>query len=199
MNKQNQNGSVHIIIISVVALLVVGAIGYLFWNNFVKTNNAQKDKTENSKVAANPSTSPSPTPNVADNTGYLVLDEWGVKFKAPDSIGEIHYYKKTSQPDKEGLITEFYEFSSKRVEELGGQCVEPNSQNMTIRLAVLSRSKVKTEQENLHSSTLVNNKPIDDYYYYTTGGQSVCSDNSADLQKQDRDAIYNAILKLLPL
>jgi len=190
MNKQKQNGSAHVIILIIVVLAIIGSLGFLFWNNFVRSNPDQKKQASTQKTKPN---TPSSSPIKEDgNKGYLVLDDWKIKFKLPENIGEIRYYKKVAEPNDKGVI-DYYEFSTKRVEELGGQCAESNGQGSVTRLASLDRTKMKREA--LASASFVNNnEPIDGYYYYASGGQAGCSDNGADIQKQDRDMIFEMLL-----
>lgn len=63
MNLQKQSGSAHIIIIAVVGVAIVGAVGVLFWQNFVnnKTDNDKAAVVTDSESTKKQTTSPIPS------------------------------------------------------------------------------------------------------------------------------------------
>ncbi|MDN5274367.1 MAG: hypothetical protein JWP06_268 [Candidatus Saccharibacteria bacterium] len=185
--SSKQTGSTHVVIIIILVIALVATLGLVFWQNFINKKSA--DTSSNQKKP----TTNQPAEKVKDpNEGYLVLKDWNIKFKLPTDTTAITYYKKQVEANNKD-IEEDYEFSTKRVEALGGQCIEPNNMGSVIRLAVLSRTKVKLE--NLVSTSVVNNnEPIAGYYYYASGAQSICADEGTSIQQQDRNMIFNALL-----
>jgi hypothetical protein len=123
--------------------------------------------------------------------GYLVLKDWGIKFRLPQTKSEIVYYKE----EADGV--EYYDFTTKRVEALGGTCVEPNNEGFVTRLGSISRSSTKNE-DHPSAYAINNNEPLNGFYYYNSGAQSLCVDASPEIQTEDRklvnDMLMNPIL-----
>jgi hypothetical protein len=190
-NYLKQKGSAHVVIIVILVIALLGTLGFVFWQNFINKKSAEV--TSDSKQTTN-----QPTEKVKDpDEGYLVLKDWNIKFKLPADSNEITYYKKQAEPNDKG-IEEYYEFSTKRVEALGGQCVEPNNLGQVIRNGSMSRTKIKREGEIASGSAVNNNESIAGYYYYISGGQSTCANEAVDIQTQDRDMIFKTISNPLP-
>jgi hypothetical protein len=148
MNKQNQNGSVHIVITGVITLIIIGAVGFFYWSNFLQPRN------EKTIVKSTPVTSTGVSPKEKIET--LTLSDWGVEFDVPSNLkkADIYYYRThvAEAPD-------YYGFTTDRVRAQGGLCDNEVSGN----LAKLDRSSIKS-----NTSTLVNETPIGSYYYYLT-------------------------------
>jgi len=189
LNKyRNQTGSAHVVIIIILIIAILGVLGYVAWNNLLAPKS-------NSQTAQNDTKSPQvPEKNTVDdpNKGYLVLKDWGVKFQIPDGLTDVKYYKVDGYDS--------YELTTSRVEDLGGDCTTPPVDKVpgVIRLDGLSRTQTKRE-EFMSSQPANNNEPINGYYYIATGGQSLCSNEGVDIQKQDRDLIYQMILAPIAL
>lgn len=122
---------------------------------------------------------------------YLVLEDWGIKFKLPQTESEIVYYKE------EANGVEYYDFTTRRVEALGGICAESDDQGSVTRLGSISRSSTKNE-DHPSAYAINDNEPLGDYYYYNSGAQSLCADASPEIQAEDRklvnDMLMNPIL-----
>lgn len=56
--SKSESGSVHVVIITILAIALVGAVGTLFWQNVIN-----KPKDSETKVATSTSPTPSPTPS----------------------------------------------------------------------------------------------------------------------------------------
>jgi hypothetical protein len=93
-NKNRQNGSIQIIAISLIAIVIIGALGYLYWNNFVvsKNNDPQAATVESKKSAAE-------VPIKDPNEGYLAIKEWGVRVKMRDA-SKVQYEFHSFDTDK---------------------------------------------------------------------------------------------------
>jgi hypothetical protein len=179
MNNSQTQGSAIIVIIFTLAIALIGALGLMFWQNTMQSKNA----TQPTKSAiSNNALKQSEAKTVVDpNEDYLVLDDWGVKFKLPKESGEVLVYKKTVS-NQNGTF-ESYDLTTKRVEGLGQRCA-PDASEGVIRLSSIGRLKAKQEQ---YSSAFPanNNEPINGYYYYVSGGQSICSEEHTDWQSAD--------------
>ena len=158
--KQSQSGSAHLIIIMILCVALIGALGFVYWQNFMQPKVSDKNVVA-TKTADNTTTT---TPAVT-NEGYLVLDNWNVKFKLPADLGDsaVTYQKIT---DGSGV---YYDISTERVSALGGDCA---------RLIRLIRSK-ESFGSSIGAPILAGQ--VGDYYYGFHGPQSACSelDNGA--------------------
>jgi len=188
-NLSKQNGSTHIIVIVILVIALLGVLGFVFWQNFTKkdpvTTTSEQKKTTSQ-----------PVETVKDpNEGYLVLQDWKIKFKLATESDKITYYALPTNDAgiKKGFDAQYYEFSTKEVEALGESCAEPGGEvsGTVIRLANLSRSKDKIATQGV---ILVNDgQPVGGYYYYLGGAQSTCSSNGTDLQIQDRAKVVDLL------
>ncbi len=189
-NLHKQNGSSLLVVIIILAVAILGALGYVVWSNYIAPKTTQNHTTQATTAQTNNQTNDL-------NKGYLVLEDWGVKFKIPDSLTDIKSYKLTAASNSKG-ITDYYEFTTQRVEDLGGQCAGSTSNGSVIRLDSLDRTQ--TKQDEFASTAPANdNEPIANYYYYVSGGQSTCADQGTDIQTQDRNAIYTMLLSPIAL
>ena len=190
--KNMQKGSALIVIIVIVAVAIIGVLGYVVWAS------ALAPKTTPDQTSQTPKPTPSEeTPvEVDENKGYLVLEDWGVKFELPDGLSSVKFFKNATTANSKD--SDAYELTTERVEALGGQCAGETSDGKAIRLASINRTQ--TRQDDLASSVATNgNNPIAGYYYYVSGGQSICADQGADIQAQDRDTIVNMLLSPIAL
>lgn len=172
----NQSGFAHLMIVVIIlAVALVGTLGFVFWQNFMqpKTNSAKSDSSKvDDKSKATPNTvggSDNSATTTDTNKGYLVLDDWGVKFKLPVGLGsdQVTYYK---------VNLDNYAFSTKNVEALGGACVAPGDNGYVQYPAHMFRTTV--EDKSIASAPTLAGK-FDDYYYYYQGAQAPCSDGVA--------------------
>ena len=188
VNNSRSQGFAHAFLVIGLVVALLGALGFIFWQNFIHkeptvTNNKTVPKTQ-------------PKEEVDLNKGYLVLEDWGIKFKLPDSGSEVRSYKLPVKPNDMGF-TEIYEFTTKRVEELGGRCAKATSDGSAIRLALLQRTPQYLD-EVTGTIRLNDGQPINGYYYFLTGAQSVCSDGndevSGQIQIEDRKLVTDLLL-----
>lgn len=181
--SSKQKGNAHVIIIVVLVIALLGILGFVFWQNFI--NKESTDAATNQKQVTDQPAEEGKDPN----EGYLVLNDWNIKFKLPQTGDEIVYYKE------EANGVEYYDFTTKRVEALGETCVEPNNQGFVTRLGSISRSATKNE---LHSSAYAinNNEPLGGFYYYNSGAQSLCAtaEGSTDIQVKDRKLVNDMLM-----
>jgi hypothetical protein len=168
------------IVITLVVLIALGAGGFYVWNKYLRT----------STTTATYATAPSGT--------YLVLKDWGVEFAIPKGMSTILQYELNASPNNEGIVT-YYEFSTQRVEALGGQCGASDPVLGVVRLALLDRTRTQIENDSSGGVATNNNKPLNGYYYYASSAQSTCSNNGIDQQLQDRSALYKMLLQPIAL
>jgi hypothetical protein len=152
-NSSKQVGSAHLIIITIIVLAILGALGFVFWNNFAKKSptNTSNESTKTDK----------PTQDTQPAAKKLKLDDWSVAFTVPTdlSVKDVYYYKAHV-----GEGPDYYGFTTNRVRAEGGYC----DNQVTGNLLTLTRNSSKTGE-----GTLINTEPIGGYYFYadsTNGG-----------------------------
>jgi len=188
VNKKTQSGFAHVVVLTVIlAVALVGTLGFVYWQNFmkpkdevVKTNDT-KDKVVVEKPVAND--------EATSTEGYLVLEDWGVKFKLPSDLGSnaINYYKS----DNDNYI-----FTTSKIEALGQDCSHDSSHFMP--QYYLSRDTSAPNPEAVSSGFLL--KKIDNYYFNLNSSQAPCSDavglsNVFNTDRSMLEVFFNGIEK----
>lgn len=113
---------------------------------------------------------------------YLILEDWGIKFKIPEGSSGIKFYKFAN--------IDAYDFSTDRVEALGGLCVDPEV-GEAVRLASIGR--LPTRSENTTSTAFFIDQPIDGYYYHVQGSQAACAESEYKMQSEDRLMLFEML------
>jgi len=197
VNKKTQSGFAHLMIVVIIlAVALVGTLGFVFWQNFMqpKTDSA---KSGNSKVDDKSKTTPStdsstnsPVATADANKGYLVLDDWGVKFKLPTNLGDniVNYYQSNGYEQPVGNSFDSYAFTTSHQEALGGYCSH-TATNQFMPIGYLSRQTSPQSSEAASGGILLGK--IVSYYYYFTGSQAPCSDQD---RGTDNDTIKNMLM-----
>ncbi len=168
MKKLNQDGIASTLVILIVVLvLAVGGIGWYVYNAQKKTNstldNTTKSQSEPQKSTK--PTTPTTTKPVADpNTGYLVVKEWGVKFKEGALTQDPEYAIK----DDHTLYLSTKTYSSK----VGGSaCGANGSTGQLIR----GKAGYDTNGMGLAIEKVSSAVKVGDYYYFWQGPQAGCT------------------------
>jgi prepilin-type N-terminal cleavage/methylation domain-containing protein len=156
--KQNQKGFSVVEILIVIAVIgLIGAVGWLVYYR-------QKTKTSDSQPATQTSTEQKdaveaqPTQKTDPNEGYLVVKEWGLRFKTPTGLTDVKY---TIHDDTVAFFAKptgssvQYRADYDKYEEGRSQYATGN----------LYRSKESTKDK---IGIVVEGKKIGDYYYYTS-------------------------------
>ena len=185
MKKSNQIGSAHVAIIGVLVVALLGALGYIFYQNFIQKNSPDSSKTATSNAAASlPEQQKAiAKPEVVDEAKYLILDDWGVRFKLPQDGVSVLYKKTTGN----GMVT--YGFNTQAVDALGGYCTLDKASG---GLAAVTRESAKLV-DYASMKPLNNNEPIGGYYYYMSGSQAPCSDSNQALEMSERQKLMNML------
>lgn len=158
LSNNQQNSSKHIILILIISVAIIGALAFLYWQNFVANENSSTlDQDEDSIESDNEASN--------ETKEYVVLDKWGVKFDAPGGGTEIKWALVADTPDSIG-------FSTSNLTE-SDVCTASNGAAGT-----LVRSKEPMKEETGSTTTIINdNKPINGYYYgFTLPNGSHCED-----------------------
>jgi hypothetical protein len=191
MSKRNQIGSVHVAILSAVVLIIVGAAGYLFWNNFIA--NEKSDSTKEVSKSSKTNVSPSPTPTT--DASKLTLSDWKITFSIPDTLKDtsIKYYERRSNDNPS---VAYYAFTTKRIQDLGGQCASQTFGDTVIL------NRFSEDQPAYPDSYWVSPDKVDGYRYVLSGPIASCSGTTADGQatqktSQAETSDKESLIKLL--
>jgi hypothetical protein len=174
MKQTNKKGFAPILIVVIVlAIGLVAALGYIFYQNMNKKDDTVANTT--STQASNTSTTK------PDYTGYLVLDDWGVKFKIPIELQSTTINKYN--------FDGYYYFTTSRSEAIKG-CKNDGDINGTLRSLSRYENEQKTDGES--NGGLISK--LGNYYYYSTTPQAPCWDVS--VTEKDEDIISQDISNL---
>lgn len=210
MVKNNSTKKSKIIILIALVLVLVGIVIFviLYRPGGVLSQNVQEgiDTNEPAQPGAQNPTSPDEPKDVTLDKRYLVLEDWGVQFIIPEGLEGIRYYKVNGTGGRDDAY--YYEFTTERVELLGGQCREPAEHSVpgVIRLVSVSRYTSKLDLGNRGSQPALMNEEntINGYYYYRSTTQSDCRNNddseaSAKLLRQDVLLLESMIQTITPI
>ncbi len=191
--KKSSRGSAHAIVTIVLVVALVGVLGFMFWQNFTQKESDTAKKETPSTIQ------PSEKAESSEDSKYLALKDWGVKFEIPDSLKStaIEYVDVTDEANPDKNTT--YGFTTKRYKELDGACQMKTDQMKA--LTIISKDKTGPDQPHIDTVFLNDSKPINGYYYTTTGSSSQCSSNQETLktEKADREALNEMIRTVMPL
>lgn len=175
----NERGSVEAIVMGLLVVALIGALGFIFWQNFLKKDEPQKT-VETVKEEPKPVT-------VADETeeqkGYLAINEWSVRFKIPSEVGsETVFYEKahevTGLESGYGIITS----GEKKLYNTCGLSPEPQ----------VYVHRGKNSQSTPEHVPLNSGKSLGGYYYFMSATMTRCEDSN-----QAKESEYQNILKSL--
>lgn len=186
--KQYQSGSAHLAVIVVLVLALLGSVGFIFYQNFIQDKDGVS-KIDGTNIQDNDYTPKIDDTEKIDNTeqvvsyeGYLVLDDWDVKFKLPADLGDnVVTYKKVTVDS--GV---YYGISTERVSALGGNCDE---------LVGFVRSE---EPNNGAVGSPIPAGQVDGYYYGIQSPQSACSELAMD-NVTHKNIVYPDLIMLKAL
>lgn len=181
LKKTHKNKYATITIILAALLVVLMALGA--W--YVINSTQSQDTPQN--VQQQSSQEPQEEGQNSEEVEYVNLEDWGVAFEQPETL-EITFYKGSDS----GIDS--YEFSTKAVEALGGQCIA-TSDHSAMSIASIVR-ETSAEGERLNSIEVNNGEPINGYYYYIYGSHSLCSEEGGDIQTADREQLIEALRQL---
>lgn len=107
-HRNPQRGGAHVIIIAILALALVGTLGFVFWQNFLKKDTASDASQTTASTQAGEKTTQEP------QQAYLTIKEWGIKVPQTPSSNVIEY----TMSDDTVTAT----FVSSEQKAIGGDC-----------------------------------------------------------------------------
>jgi hypothetical protein len=172
MPSKQQGFSALLVIIIFCGLAAVGFVGYRVW----EANQPKSQGNQNSNITQ---TQPENQHTTDSNHGYVVIKEWGVRFKPADGVGTPIYgaWPAGKMPPQMGL-PEVPEgdvgivLSTQELMNVGADC---NTNHDSIAVWRLYRFK-----QQLHVDESVVLGKIGDYYYYYFSAQAACVTNPQD-------------------
>lgn len=154
MKKNNQDGMAHLAAILVVVVFVaIGVVGWKVWDN--SNNNPSTQSTTPTAVTQTTSNEPAPDPN----KGYLVIKQWGLRFKTPSGLTDVKYLI-------DGDTVAFYaKPKGANVQYVDSyEKMEDGKPRYASGVLVRSTESSKTIEP---VDITVEGKKLGDYYYYT--------------------------------
>lgn len=166
--RKTEQGSAHVIIISILVVALIGAIGFIFWQNVLQpkpSNDSTSKSASSDKTSSKSNKKTTPTDL---NKGYMVLDDWGVRFK---EINSVISWSKTSVNSYNKPDSDIYYFTTDAWKNLPTAC------NTEIRLM---RATEKSTAMTSPPIALNNEEKIGGHYYYYTSPQDACGGDTLD-------------------
>lgn len=145
----------------VAILALAGGTGWFFYNK----NNGSSTQNNNQQSASNTQSQSEidQIPDPSEGGKYLVINEWGVRFRVPDELEESVRYEKSKVYDETGTIL----IHSDKINLTGSTCGNENGEV----LALYRQDNREGEQ-----TTPPNFKTIGDYSFFV----SRCDDYGLD-------------------
>lgn len=163
-NKNNSGFSVVELLLVILVVILLGVIGWMVYKN-------QKDKTHQSNTKTTSGvvqeTTKKPVTTAPDpNEGYLVIKEWGIRFKVPSDLTDVQYQiSKYPAPNGDGRLYFYAKPVGSTVQYRDDyMALNPNGYSQ-YTVGNLFRSTYSTQNK---LDQPVSGKKIGDYYYYTS-------------------------------
>lgn len=173
MNKNQHGFSAIIPVLIVAALAVICFAGWRLWDS--SQNKQSSNNAANSSQASQQSSMQS-TNTTDPNEGYVVIKEWGVRFKPVEGLNGVQYFKPAS------TSLDRLDFSTTDLIASEPHCGQSGPVSI-IRT---------TQQTNEFEKLLVQ---FNGYYYYLRGSDSACSNSTANMATES--AIRNRLTQSL--
>jgi hypothetical protein len=162
----SQKGSAHVTIIIGLVIALVGALGFVYWQNFIYKEPAVTKS--NHVVVDNPGTGNETQPNLHE--GYTLLEDWSVRFPS----GSMKYELEKGSDS----VSEYYMVRNEDVKKACGRTEASVASiiryESDVRISEGIHEGMTAREAFANSSAKV---VISKYTYVFAGPQSVCSDD----------------------
>lgn len=164
------------------AIALVTILGLISWMLVTKQSGDSKDgidtQTNTSETPSQPTTSDDP------NHGYIVVKEWGVRFKSEGELSDIVY---SIENDNKAV------FSTEKLAKFDPACgIGVDSKRP---LGMLTRNSVEKPDFSAEGGAF--GKKIGEYYYTYVTPQSACSDSGSDTLQTKTVAEFKLLIATL--
>jgi hypothetical protein len=167
----------------VLIVLIAGVMAIAGWRiHETNKNNAHDQASNQSLNQNNPSKSQQDQSSKSDpNAGYVVIKEWGVRFKPVAGLTGIEYFKSVQTPngvDRFDFSTAGLIKREPHCGEIGFSSVQRTSEPLTIYEKSLGK--------------------IGNYFYYYFGAAGACSQQSSNyaLESQQRQLVQQSLISI---
>lgn len=127
-NPQTQTGSAHIIIIVILIVAIIGALGFVIWNNFL----APKDDQPNPKVSQTKDNKCEG--DTVEKNGTFCSHEMGIKFKVP-TVFEGKFEKTDNYEIFKGTVDYTARTSAGNSDIVYTAAITGNEEQLTLTIA----------------------------------------------------------------
>lgn len=163
--KTKQNGFAHAFLIIGLIVALIGALGFVFWQNFIHKEPVRTEVISVSPINQDNKKSTNESKTEPENKS-IVVKEWGIKLNS-SVVNHLEYDISSRIGGTQNTEYDSLGLKIKRSSVDNQDCMNFG--------ADLYRQKVATEFES---------KKIGDYFYYVTGAPGQCSENADDLKLQ---------------
>jgi len=184
-NSLRQKGSAHLAVIALLALVLLGALGFIFWQNFINKESESKNEIVDVKKNEGQVTTSKPADTV-------LVEEYAIEFTKAEGLKNTTVIHEKRQIGEASFIA----FTTQRVVDIGGDCSKGYPFG---DLVTLSRS----DKSNSDEYTIFTTKNINGYYYHIgtieSSGltpESTCPKN--ELAKNDLNELVEALKTITP-
>lgn len=161
MTQNRQRGFSLVLIVG--ALVAVVVIGIVAWRIYESGKTTNQTNSQSPPGSDNEPQQQSGTPAADPNEGYVVLKEWGVRFKPVEGLGNVTHFRPTDTPQG-------YDRFDLSTTELGTR----DARCATMGFSSVTRA---TTPQSGYETMLAQ---VGDYYYYYRGSDSACSTTAAN-------------------
>ena len=190
-HKNAQTGSAHAVIIIVLVVALLGALGVVFYQNFIQKQPPDSAKQKTADNAQDTPAKADSTPKVADETGYLVIKEWDVRLPArgvlSDAVSQV-----VGGTQADGTKTTYVYLSTKKLIDI---CGVGDRSAYECSIAAISRGKADDTDSGPEGPVKYKDIKgviqVGDYYYRFSLGNGLVSDDpqyQLELRRAFREA-----------
>lgn len=180
IKNTHSQGFAHAVLIIGLVVALIGALGFVFWQNFIHEEPVRTEllKTEVTKNNGDNSA------KEEDNKDYLVIKALGVRAKIPESLKDT---KIVYTLDGETLY-----LVTSRVKSILESCNYKDTAGTSVNASVaIERSKSKSMFNGIDAPVLLREEPYAGYYYGYSAPVPLksCTSSQIDVQKNDAEAL----------
>lgn len=184
-----QKGFAHAFFIIGLVVALIGALGFVFWQNFV---HKEPIRNEAESIAQNKTDQPE---GVSVNEGYVVIEKWGVRFKPSENLTDTNVNSSERNDQTNGT---YFAFSTDRIKDLGGKCTEQPFADTVTLYRFTEKPRATPDGE------LVKSEPLGGYYYVLSAPSAGCTNFDSnenmkprsEVETSDRDSLKESIKTL---